>query len=185
MSSPDDKAPSFTVFTGDRLVARGDLAQIVRAAHALAEAQPLVFDDATGRVVDLDLRGTADEATARVSSQPAKSKAARGRPKLGVKAREVTLLPRHWEWLATQPGGASAALRRLVEDARRQPSSIDKLRMAREAAYRVMTTLAGNLPHYEEALRALFADDQDRLSDLMADWPKDVVTYVADILRNA
>jgi hypothetical protein len=181
--SDPDTAPRFTVFAGDRLIARGNLVHVARAAHAAADDQPLVFADATGRVVDLDLRGTADEAAARVAPQAPPPKPARGRPKLGVTAREVTLLPRHWDWLAAQPGGASAALRRLVDDARRQSGSVDAARRAQEAAYRIMTTLAGNLPHYEEALRALFAGDQDRVSSLMADWPQDVATYVADILR--
>ncbi len=181
MSNTDDMALGFTAFVGDRMIARGALVQVARAARAVADAQPLIFDDATGRVIDLDLRGSADEAAARVSPPPA-PKAARGRPKLGVTAREVTLLPRHWDWLAAQPGGASAALRRLVEDARRDSGDADAVRLANEAAYRVMTTLGGDLAHYEEALRSLFSGDRDRLLELMADWPNDIATYVAAVL---
>jgi hypothetical protein len=183
MSIPDNEpaAAAFTAFAGDRQIAHGDLAQIARAAHAFADAGLIVFEDATGRVVDLDLRGSADEAVARLASPTPPPKPTRGRPKLGVTAREVTLLPRHWEWLATQPGGASAALRRLVEDARRQSDSVGASRQAQEAAYRVMTTLAGNLPHYEEALRALFSGDGERLSKLIAAWPQDISAYVAGL----
>jgi hypothetical protein len=170
-----------TVFVGERLIARGDFASAVRAAHPFADAQAIIaFDDATGRVVDLDLRGSADEAAARASPQ-VPPKPARGRPKLGVTAREITLLPRHWAWLANQPGGASATLRRLVDNARRESVATDAARQMREAAYRVMTVLAGNLPGYEEAARALFAGDRDRLSDLIAAWPKDISAYVSEL----
>jgi hypothetical protein len=179
--SAEQRTAGFTAFAGDREIARGELAQVARAAHGVRELQLIVFEDATGRVVDLDLRGSADDAAARVS--PAKP--ARGRPKLGVTAREVTLLPRHWDWLAAQPGGASAALRRLVENARRQSGSADAARQAQEAAYRVMTTLAGNLPGYEEAVRALFANDGPRLGVLTAAWPKDIAAYVAGLASAA
>jgi hypothetical protein len=98
----------------------------------------------------------------------------RGRPKLGVVAREVTLLPRHWDWLATQPGGASVALRKLVEEARRTGGDRDRSRAARDAAYHFMSAMAGNLPGFEEASRALFADDRRRFAGLIAGWPDDV-----------
>ena len=99
---------------------------------------------------------------------------AAGRPKLGVVAREVTLLPRHWEWLASQPGGSSAALRKLVEHALRSNSEVDRLRRARDAAYRFMYAMAGDEPGFEEASRALFADQPEKLRDQIAKWPKDV-----------
>jgi hypothetical protein len=172
---------SVTAFAGSRLVARGDLASVARAAHASRDEQPAVFDDMTGRTVELDLRGSVEEALARLPLPAALSKPARGRPKLGVTAREVTLLPRHWEWLATQPGGASAALRRLVDQARRETGSTDAVRQAQEAAYRVMTTLAGDLPGYEEATRALFARDRERFDQLTAAWPADIGGYVRSL----
>ena len=74
-------------------------------------------------------------------------------------AREVTLLPRHWEWLAQQSGGASVALRRLVDQARRGTEDKDRIRRAQEAAYRFMSAMAGNRPNFEDAIRALFAGD--------------------------
>ena len=173
---PAANATTFTAFDRHRLIARGDLPAVARAAHASRTMTPLVFEDATGRTVELDLRGSADEAAARLAPEPPKP--ARGRPKLGVTAREVTLLPRHWDWLATQPGGASAALRRLVEDARRAAVGPDAVRAAQEAVYRVMTTLAGDLPGYEEATRALFARDRVRFNQLTGPWPADVADYV-------
>ena len=93
---------------------------------------------------------------------------------LGVVAREVTLLPRHWEWLAHQPGGASVALRKLVEAARRDPGGKDRVRQAREAAYRFMSALAGNEAGFEEAARALFAGRRVDFETHVGRWPKDV-----------
>jgi uncharacterized protein len=184
----DSEAPApraFAAFVGDQLIARGDLAQVARAVHALAGHSPLVLDDSTGRVVDLDLRGSADQVAAKIAPAAQSPKPTRGRPKLGVTAREVTLLPRHWAWLATQPGGASATIRRLVDDARRHSGPADAIRQAQEAAYRAMTTLAGNLPGYEDAVRALYAGDFKRLSHLTAPWPTDIAGYVRELVAAA
>jgi hypothetical protein len=162
-------------------------------ASSIAAAPPIIiFDDASGRPIDLDLRGTERDIVARlpqpappvdttadesVASEPR----GRGRPKLGVVAREVTLLPRHWDWLATQPGGASVALRKLVEEARRSSGDRDRSRAARDAAYHFMSTMAGNLPGFEEASRALFADDRRRFAGLIAGWPDDVRDHVVKL----
>ena len=100
-----------------------------------------------------------------------------GRPRLGVVPREVTLLPRHWQWLASQPGGASVALRRLVDEARRSSVGRDRVRRAQEVSYRVMTALAGDLPGFEDALRALFARDGAAFDRHVATWPDDVRDY--------
>jgi hypothetical protein len=100
-----------------------------------------------------------------------------GRPKLGVTAREVTLLPRHWEWLAAQPGGASVTLRKLVEEARRAGAGDDLRRQAQERAYRFMTVMAGDRPGFEEATRALFAGDGARFAQCVAVWPQDIRTH--------
>jgi hypothetical protein len=172
------------VFSGSRLAARGELADVVRAAHALRDENVIAFDEATGRSIDLDLRGAVEDALARLAA-PVASKPARGRPRLGVTAREVTLLPRHWDWLAMQPGGASAALRRLVDQARRETVDADARRQAQEVTYRVMTTLAGDLPGYEEATRALFANDRPRFDQLTASWPKDIGDYVRELNAGA
>ncbi|UTH76405.1 DUF2239 family protein [Chromobacterium sp. IIBBL 290-4] len=191
-----------TAFEGARRLLSGPLAEVALAVKAAAEngsTEPLlVFDDANGRVVDLDLRGSDAEVIERLArppqaypgryaapAQPAKAEAAveedapaaprgRGRPKLGVVSREVTLLPRQWEWLAEQPGGASATLRRLIDEARKKTGDPRSRRAARDAAYQFMTALAGDLPAYEEALRALFADDGEQLARHMASWPADI-----------
>jgi hypothetical protein len=174
-------------FHGHRRIAAGPLHTVARAVKYAAEGgkSPIfIFDDATGRVVDLDMRGTPDEVVARLRGQlapeaPPTGPAAEeprgpGRPKLGVIAREVTLLPRHWDWLSTQPGGASVALRKLVETARRNSGDSDRIRAAQEAAFRFMSAVAGDLSGFEEANRALFAYDRRRFSEVIAEWPEDV-----------
>lgn len=184
--------PTFTAFVGDRRLAAGAIETIAATVCARdPAAQPVqIFEDATGRLVELDLRhgiaGAVADFHARTSGPPPPaSRSGRGRPKLGVVAREVTLLPRHWEWLATQPGGASAALRRLVEDARRTGDGPERTRQAREAAYRVMSALGGDLPGFEEASRALFAGDADKLQRETQTWPEDVRRYVLTLLAGA
>lgn len=171
-----------TAFDGEALLARGPLAAVALAVRArLAErpdASVLTFDDATGRVVDLDLRGSEAEIVARLGGTEPRG---RGRPKLGVVAREVTLLPRHWDWLAAQPGGASQALRRLVDDARRGDGGQTKARIARETAYRFMAAMAGDLTGFEEASRALFAGDEAGFRSHAAGWPGDIRTYAQEL----
>lgn len=165
---------------------------VKRAIAAGASEQILVFDDTTGRIVDLDLRGSDTEIAARLASPPPSPQGrfrsasspvenigpkGRGRPRLGVVSREVTLLPRHWDWLSAQPRGASAALRRLVDEARRHPGEEARQRGPREAAYSFMQALAGDLTGYEEAIRALFAGDRPTLKHHMAEWPADIRSY--------
>lgn len=159
--------------------APGEVALAVKAALAADDRQQiLVFDAVTSRPIDFDLRGSEAEILARLapqSSAEAESAAAKpGRPKLGVVAREVTLLPRHWDWLATQPGGASVTLRKLVEAAKRAETSGGDRRAAQEAAYRFMSAMLGNEPGFEEATRALFAGDPDRFAQLSEGWPADL-----------
>ena len=162
------------VFHGRRRIAAGPLADAVRSsceqlADRVTETQ--IFDAETSKPIDVDWRGDADDVVARL--QPAETgPPVRGRPRLGVVAREVTLLPRHWEWLAEQPGGASVTLRRLVEQARREGGG-DR-RRAQESAHRFMTAMAGDESGYEEALRALFANDAARFETFTATWPEDV-----------
>ncbi|HZV84548.1 MAG TPA: DUF2239 family protein [Brevundimonas sp.] len=164
------------VFSSHRLLARGPLGEVLDAVRAAAagDPAPLVVDLATGRVVDLDLRGTLEEAKARLTPAPEPEKRGPGRPKLGVTAREVTLLPRHWDWLSAQPGGASVALRKLVEGALRDGEGPDRARKAKEAAWRFMTALAGDLPGYEEATRMLFAGDWTAFDAAVGGWPEGV-----------
>ena len=183
---------TFTAFEGVRRLAAGPLAEIapaIQRAERQASEPIAIFSDATGRAVDLDLRGSVDEmlawlaASARAAEVPALSSEprGRGRPKLGVVAREVTLLPRHWEWLNAQPGGASVALRKLVDEARRANGDRDRQRAARDAAYHFMSAMAGNLRNFEEASRALFADDRRRFTGLIASWPADIRDHVVKL----
>ena len=136
-----------------------------------------VFDDVTGECLDFDLRANAlaeSTVTVTVAALPEAAVRSVGRPRLGVVAREVTLLPRHWEWLNQQPGGASVALRRLVDDSRKANGGRDTVRAAREAAYRFMSNLASALPGFEDASRALFAGDKALFEERIAPWPADV-----------
>ena len=170
-----------SAFVGDRLIARGDVRAVASAAQAVLSDQPLILDDVTGRTVDLDLRGSAGDILARLPKPEASPKPARGRPKLGVTAREITLLPRHWDWLATQQGGASAAIRRLIDEARRAGGDAAELRAVQDRVYRATTTLCGDRQGYEEAIRSLFAGERDAFSRLAAAWPTDVRNYLHDL----
>ncbi len=174
---------TYTAFASTRRLARGGLADVAVAVQTHGSGGVLVFDDATGRVTDLDLRGTAADVKARYAL-PSPQRGP-GRPKLGVVAREVTLLPRHWEWLATQPGGASVALRKLVDAARQQSAPADQKRSAQEKAYRFMSAMAGNEQGFEEATRALFAGDAARIRAQMSTWPGDVRDYTLSLADGA
>lgn len=175
--------PHFTAFAAHRRLITGTLADVTLAVKHASGSSVLVFDDATGRVTDVDTRGTDDEIVARLAPERVpEPPRGRGRPKLGVVPREVTLLPRHWTWLAEQPGGASVALRKLVEQAVRQSGAADRQRRARDAAYHFMSAMAGDLPGFEEASRALFAGDSARLAAEAAAWPEDVRVYSLRLL---
>jgi hypothetical protein len=188
LSSPEP-SPRFVAFSGFRQVAAGDRAQVVSVLRKLStteEALVRVFNDATGERIDLDLRPEAEVApssAAATQAPAAEASAARpvGRPKLGVVAREVTLLPRHWEWLGSQPGGASVTLRRLVDESRKANEGRVSVRASRENAYRFMSEMAGDLPGFEEASRALFAGDKTRFESLAAPWPEDVRLQLAKL----
>lgn len=172
----------YVLFAGYNRLAAGSLDSVAVAcarAQQAGLAQVLVFEETTGRQIDLNTRGTEAEIAARYSTTgsplpEAERHRSPGRPRLGVTAREVTLLPRHWEWLATQPGGASVTLRKLVDQARRDSATATDHRDLSEAVYRFLHAIAGNLPGYEEVIRALFAGDRDRMEALMLDWPADV-----------
>jgi hypothetical protein len=179
-----------TAFAGNRQIACGELRLVAlkawEAAHSDQSATLLIFDDATSKLIEIDFRGSPEGLLDRLgeiniasapTSDSTTSEGARrgpGRPKLGVVAREVTLLPRHWDWLGTQPGGASVALRKLVEQARRSNQGADRLRHAQEATYRFMSTMAGNEAGFEEAARALFAGNVELFLRHVESWPIDV-----------
>lgn len=178
--SPDELPTTFTAFAGFQRVAAGTKAQVLTQLRERGDAAAcLVFNDQTGEQLDVDLRDPkAIETSALEAEKHEDAPRGVGRPRLGVVAREVTLLPRHWDWLGRQPGGASVALRKLVDDARHVHADRDTVRAAREATYRFMTAIAGNLPGFEEATRALFAGEHQRFSDLVEPWPTDLRVHL-------
>jgi len=171
---------TYTVFVGETQIASGSLETILTRIKTEFDCDPgtlfLIFEDQSGRQVDFDLRGMMTEVLAR--ALPAPTKSGPGRPKLGVVSREITLLPRHWAWLEEQPNGASAALRRLIDEARKHESDEPEARTAREAIGRFLTAMAGNLPGYEAACRALYAVDRSGFEALIQDWPCDIRAYL-------
>jgi hypothetical protein len=183
-----------TAFAGPHRIASGELRHVALKAR-LAQAagsRVLVFEDASGRQMDLPLELPEGELlrwlatpVSRPESAPRPARRGPGRPRLGVIAREVTLLPRHWDWLAAQPGGASVALRKLVDEARKVAGGSDRRRGAQESAYRFMQAMAGDLPGYEEAIRALFAGDAARFEEQTAAWPEDVREHASLLAADA
>lgn len=161
---------SYSAFSGFDHIASGTLSQVYAACSDRPGA--LIFERESGRVVDIDPRFPPQDDTPRA-----------GRPKLGVVAREVTLLPRHWDFLATQPGGASVALRKLVEEASRNPRS--RQRQRRDAVYRLATALVGNAPGYEEAMRALYAGQREEFAAHIEAWPADVRRLLEEMTAEA
>ncbi|UQZ84584.1 hypothetical protein SK3146_03839 [Paenibacillus konkukensis] len=187
-----------TAFLGEEVVASGSLQHVVTTVKDALDdrdlTQLLLFDDSTGKPVDVDFRGKTDDVLKRlgepigdlpdteVNHQPTRRA---GRPKLGVVSGEVTLLPRHWEWLKSQPGGASVTLRKLIDEARRAGEKQSKIRESQEATYNFMTAMAGNFHQYEEALRALYAGDLDRFYHYIDDWAPDIRNHVKRLAANA
>ncbi len=184
-----------TAFEGDRCIASGDLRKVVSATKTVVNRRGglpvLIFDDATSEVVEIDFRGSLQEVLNRVPVQepvmaePEEGPRGRGRPKLGVTAREVTLLPRHWEWLSSQPGGASVALRKLVEKARTANEGRDRVRRAQEVCYKFMSAMAGDKPGFEEASRALFAGKAEMFEECIKAWPEGVRGHVLKLAAGA
>lgn len=175
-------------FVGAERVVEGPLSAVVRALKPLADApnagRIAVYDDRTARPVEVDLRGGLEEVVARVASPPV-SVPKRGRPKLGVVSREISLLPQHWAWLATQRGGASATLRRLVHEARKADGANAAMRQAVDAAYAFLSDIDGNLPDFEEASRALFGHDFAAVEDFAQAWPDGIRTQLRRFLDRA
>tara|TARA_B100000963_G_scaffold39978_1_gene29691 strand:- start:60 stop:611 length:552 start_codon:yes stop_codon:yes gene_type:complete len=180
----------YVTFSPSRRLARGTLREAALAAHAhLHQAGVVIFDESTFSVVDVDLSGSADDVARRIDHYPQSSTPparGRGRPKLGVVGREVTLLPRHWEWLAQQPGGASVTLRKLISAARKDPARQREFakHQAQQKAYRFCQAMAGDLPGYEEALRDLYAGDLTGFTQQTEAWPEDIAA-VANTLAQA
>ena len=192
----------YAAFAGPRRIAEGDLIQVATAVKEHFNDKPvegvLIFDDVNSHLVDIDFRGTVDDVRNRLAPQNDPPDAVAipleanvdpprgpGRPKLGVVAREVTLLPRHWDWLSTQTGGASVVLRKLVEEARRTSIGRDRIRLAQEASYRFMSAALSNETNFDEANRALFAGNRSQFGALIDAWPVDLRDYLNKLAENA
>ena len=200
MGERDSTTHQYTAFCGPSCISRGAIEPVVLAAKALVDqgekARIAIFDDQSGETIEIDFRGSPDDVVKRLADHPILRKASEagqgaiserqagpGRPRLGVVSREVSLLPRHWEWLAKQEGGASGTLRRLVEDARKKGRQKDRLREAQTAVHRFMWDMAGNEPHFEEASRAFYARDYEAMRELIKDWPTDVRVHIKRLVQ--
>lgn len=190
MFESHESSRTYTAFVGQRRLVTGALPTVLEVTKKVIDDDPpdaiLLFEDQTGRQIDFDFRGSIDDVLARHApvaapaeeAPAAAAKAGPGRPKLGVVSREISLLPRHWEWLEQEPQGISAAIRRLVDDARKREPDKQRARLAREAAGKFMWGMAGDLPDFEEASRALYAKDGAKLRALVAPWPTDIRDHV-------
>ncbi|MFH0781228.1 MAG: DUF2239 family protein [Pseudomonadota bacterium] len=193
---------SCTAFEGNRRIASGDIRQVAKKVKEFIGGDDqlpiLIFDDLTSEVIEIDFRGTMADVLKKLEKPTAKVNVATilsdtdkneqrgpGRPKLGVVSREVTLLPRHWDWLNSQPGGASVALRKLVEEARRVNGNRDKVRRSQEVTYRFISAMAGDLPGFEEATRTLFAANPERFNELIVPWPVDIQVHARKLAEAA
>ncbi|MDP9036961.1 MAG: DUF2239 family protein [Myxococcota bacterium] len=188
---------TYTAFAGERFLVSGELRTLLERTKQWLDGHEvlpenaerervLIFDDQTGREVDFDFSGSLTDVLQRAIPVIAPAgRAGPGRPKLGVVSREISLLPRHWEWLEGQPNGISAALRRLVDEAKKREPETERARNARDAASRVMSVMAGNRPGFEEATRALFAGEMTRFEELVHDWPADIRAHVRRLMSRA
>ncbi|HEY9899944.1 MAG TPA: DUF2239 family protein [Pantanalinema sp.] len=188
------QAHTYTAFGDTRLVATGPIEEVALRTKEWLEqggVPVLIFEDKTGQQLDLDLRGTHDEALARLRSHPwlqqeqEEKRTGPGRPKLGVVSREVSLLPRHWDWLNEQPGGASVTLRKLVEEKMKQSQGKDRARKSRDAASKFMWVVGGNLPDFEEASRAFSRKEYERFDRLIEAWAPDVRAHMRKLVATA
>jgi hypothetical protein len=177
---------TYTAFGNGKLIVHGGLDDVVtkikRWYDKYSNGTLLVFNDFTGKTMEFDLRGSEKEVLQKIEmflpQEIVVVSARPGRPKLGVVTREVSLLPQHWEWLASQPEGASAALRKLVEGAKKNLVMKESVKQVQERAYKIMSILAGDLPQYEEALRSLYRRNEENFKQHIASWSPDIKDYV-------
>lgn len=183
---------TYTAFEDHKILSQGSLEDVVlkvkKRFEKSPESQIVIYSDATGKSMDFNFQGSEKEVLKRleVYTTPENSNevsSGPGRPKLGVISREVSLLPKHWEWLATQSGGASNTLRKLVEENMKKNSSVNSVKAAQERTYKFMSVEAGDLENYEEALRALYRKDKERLSSEIKTWPRDVQKHILELAK--
>lgn len=181
--------PTYYLFSHKQLLCKGDLIQVLSRAHLArsqdSQIQLLALNGHSGQMLEMDLRGSLEEVLERIPAPPAladsEKKNGPGRPKIGVEGKEITLLPRHWEWLASQAGGASVTLRKMVEKAMKENSHADRIRQIQESTYQWMWNLAASEPNYEEASRALFAGDLELFATHIREWPADIAQATLEL----
>ncbi len=180
-----------TVFSGTKIIATGQLKEIISKVKDYLKRnniEPLlIFDDMTSEQLEINFSESNEailKSFKKDRNEITKKSSNVGRPKLGVVSREISLLPRHWEWLSKQPKGASATLRILVEEAKKQNQPQEQIRPAQDATYTFMNSIAGNLPNYEEALRALYSRDKKNFQKQISSWPKDIVIHIKKLIEN-
>lgn len=184
-----DTEQTYTAFLGQQRLVTAPLREMLTQVknqldHSTDKSRyPIIFNDQSGKVVDFNLNGTLEEVLAREA--PPIIKLGPGRPKLGVVSREVSLLPRHWDWLESHPNGASAALRRLIDEMRKADPAAEERRIAIRNADRFLTVMGGDLPGAEEASRALYAGDSATFRALVQPWPDDIRHHILHLSANA
>jgi hypothetical protein len=184
MTDQNGEEIMYTAFAGNRRIAGGNRDSILAVLKQYTDSSDdrvLIFEDMSGKQVDFDFSGSLDDVLERGRARAVRVRP--GRPKLGVVGREVSLLPRHWDWLEDQPNGISAALRRLVDEARKREPGAQRAKRLRDGIARFMWAMGGDLPHFEEATRALYGESDARLEDLLASWPTDVRDHVARLVE--
>ncbi len=189
---PRNENCNCTAFSDSKIIATGAVIKVAQRVKKYLEknrnASVLIFDDITSNQIEIDFRGSCEAVVGRLNKSLAENESmgkslGPGRPKLGVISREVGLLPRHWDWLALQPSGASATLRKLVEEAKKKNQAQDKVRQAQDATYKFMQSMTGDLPHYEEALRAFYAKNKSLFETIIASWPKDIKAHINKLVE--
>ncbi|MDO9181477.1 MAG: DUF2239 family protein [Bacteriovorax sp.] len=188
-----DSIDTYTAFDGNKLLFQGPLSDIVlKIKKRLGKAENssiLIFSDSTGKTMDFNFQGNERDVQRRlevyVTEEVPKDNSGPGRPKLGVISREVSLLPRHWEWLATQSGGASSTLRTLVEEAKKKLTNGNQIKQAQERTYKFISAIAGDFEGYEEALRALYKRDENNFLIQIQGWPNDVKNHAIEMATPA
>ena len=174
----------YTAFAGNRRIAAGNRDSILSDLKQYTDTHDdrvLIFEDMSGKQVDFDFSGSLEDVLERGRARIVRVRP--GRPKLGVVGREVSLLPRHWDWLEDQPNGISAALRRLVDEARKREPGAQRAKRLRDGIARFMWAMGGDLPHFEDATRALYGESDERLEDLIAAWPADVRAHIVRLVE--
>lgn len=186
---------TYTAFEGDKLVCKGGLPDVIlklkRRMGKAENSSVLIFSDATGNTMDFHFQGSEKDVLKRLeifasddaTDVPAEEAAGPGRPRLGVVSREVSLLPRQWEWLASQCGGASAILRRLVDEERKRSTGGDTVKKHQERTYKFISVMAGDRKGYEDALRALYRKDQKAFNLHIGEWPPDVKAHAQRLAK--